>query len=36
MVKVGSTVTLGRPETEENGVSVGLIAQGDLELSVRF
>ena len=33
---MGSTVALGRPETEENGVSVGLVAQGALQLSVRF
>jgi hypothetical protein len=35
-VKVVSTIALGRPETEENGVSVGLVAQGSLQLSVRF
>ena len=35
-VKVGSTIALRRPETEENGVSVGLVAQGSLQLSVRF
>ena len=35
-VKVGSTIALGRPETEKNGVSVGLVAQGSLQLSVRF
>ena len=35
-VKVGSTIALGRPETEENRVSVGLVAQGSLQLSVRF
>ena len=35
-VKVMSTIALGRPETEENGVSVGLVAQGALQLGVRF
>ena len=35
-VKVVSTIALGRPETEENRVSVGLVAQGSFQLSVRF
>jgi hypothetical protein len=33
---VVSTIALGRPEIEENGVSVGLVAQGTLQLGVRF